>query len=153
MPEAGDKPDPPPRQEPPEYTVYKSRPSLRDRIRKPDKSILVRFKPSVYRRAVKPETADQVAAILVSPLGWVYYLPLAYGPILGWLGAGEHWSGLRRLRPPVLWLLVAGLALLYTPQEVANAATHSALATLTLTSVYFWATVTLWSVLCSNLET
>ena len=94
-----------------------------------------------------------VAAILVSPLGWVYYLPLAYGPILGWLGAGEHWSGLRRLRPPVLWLLVAGLALLYTPQEVANAATHSALATLTLTSVYFWATVTLWSVLCSNLET
>ena len=36
MPETGDKPDPPERQEPPEYTVYKSRPSLRDRIRKPD---------------------------------------------------------------------------------------------------------------------
>jgi LCP family protein required for cell wall assembly len=39
MPESGDKPDPP-RQEPPEYTVYKSRPSLRDRIRKPDLSSL-----------------------------------------------------------------------------------------------------------------
>src|SRR5688500_1092696 len=38
MPEAGDKPDPPERQEPPDYTVYKSRPSLRDRIRKPDLS-------------------------------------------------------------------------------------------------------------------
>ncbi len=36
MPETGDKPDPPERQEPPDYTVYKSRPSLRDRIRKPD---------------------------------------------------------------------------------------------------------------------
>ena len=36
MPEPGDKPDPAERQEPPEYTVYKSRPRLRDRIRKPD---------------------------------------------------------------------------------------------------------------------
>ena len=38
MPEGGDKPEPPERQEPPEYTVYRSRPSLRDRIRKPDLS-------------------------------------------------------------------------------------------------------------------
>jgi LCP family protein required for cell wall assembly len=38
MPEGGDKPEPPERQEPPEYTVYRSRPSLRDRLRKPDLS-------------------------------------------------------------------------------------------------------------------
>src|SRR3954447_23411370 len=38
MPESGDKPDPPERQEPPDYTVYKARPSLRDRIRKPSLS-------------------------------------------------------------------------------------------------------------------
>ncbi|MDX6580882.1 MAG: hypothetical protein QOI10_66 [Solirubrobacterales bacterium] len=38
MPESGDKPERPPREEPPDYTVYKSRPSLRDRIRKPDLS-------------------------------------------------------------------------------------------------------------------
>jgi LCP family protein required for cell wall assembly len=38
MPEPGDKPDEPERQEPPEYTVYRSRPSLRDRLRKPDLS-------------------------------------------------------------------------------------------------------------------
>jgi LCP family protein required for cell wall assembly len=38
MPESGDKPDPPQRQDPPEYTVYKSRPRLADRIRKPDLS-------------------------------------------------------------------------------------------------------------------
>ena len=40
MPDTGDKPDPPARQDPPEYNVYKSRPSLRDRIRKPDLSSL-----------------------------------------------------------------------------------------------------------------
>src|SRR5436190_19672026 len=40
MPEGGDKPDPPERQEPPEYNVYRSRPSLRDRIGKPDLSSL-----------------------------------------------------------------------------------------------------------------
>src|SRR3954453_8078094 len=38
MPEGGDKPEQPPRSEPPEYNVYRSRPSLRDRIGKPDLS-------------------------------------------------------------------------------------------------------------------
>ena len=38
-----------------------------------------------------------VGAILSSPLGWVYYLPLGYGPILGWMGAGSGWDGLPRL--------------------------------------------------------
>ena len=28
-----------------------------------------------------------LGAILASPLGWVYYLPLAYAPVLGWMGA------------------------------------------------------------------
>ena len=36
MPEPGDRPDDAERPEPPDYTVYKSRPSLRDRFRKPD---------------------------------------------------------------------------------------------------------------------
>ena len=35
MPEEGDKPEPPPRKDPPEYTVYRSRPSVRDRFKKP----------------------------------------------------------------------------------------------------------------------
>ena len=38
MPDAGDKPEQPERTDPPEYTVYKSRPRLSDRIRKPDLS-------------------------------------------------------------------------------------------------------------------
>ncbi|HEY8001509.1 MAG TPA: LCP family protein [Solirubrobacterales bacterium] len=38
MPDSGDKPEPPEREEPPDYTVYKSRPRLSERIRKPDLS-------------------------------------------------------------------------------------------------------------------
>jgi peptidoglycan glycosyltransferase len=42
------------------------KPYLTDRVRKPDGSTLVKFKPTEYRRAVKPETADQVAAMMES---------------------------------------------------------------------------------------
>jgi LCP family protein required for cell wall assembly len=38
MPDEGDRPQKPPADEPPEYTVYRSRPRLLDRIRKPDLS-------------------------------------------------------------------------------------------------------------------
>lgn len=85
-----------------------------------------------------------LAAILASPLGWVYYLPLAYGPILGWMGAGDAWSGLRRLSRPAVTALVVAIALLYMPQEVANAGQPSRLATATLASAYFYATALLW---------
>jgi hypothetical protein len=85
-----------------------------------------------------------LGAILASPLGWVYYLPLAYAPILGWMGAGTGWNGLRGLRRPDLSLLVVGVGLLYLPQEVANAAQPSPLATLTLASAYCYGTFLLW---------
>ncbi len=85
-----------------------------------------------------------LGAILASPLGWVYYLPLAYAPMLGWMGAREGWAGLRRLSKPALAAWVVAVALLYTPQEVANAGPPSPLATLTLASAYFYATATLW---------
>lgn len=88
-----------------------------------------------------------LAAILASPLGWVYYLPLAYVPVLGWMGAGEDWARLKQLRWPVLAALVIAIALLYTPQEVANAGQPSTLATLTLASAYFYATAMLWAIL------
>jgi hypothetical protein len=86
-----------------------------------------------------------LAAILASPLGWVYYLPLAYAPMLGWLGAADGWSRLRELRWPQVTVLVAALALLYVPQEVANSGQPSRLATLTLASSYFFGTALLWS--------
>jgi hypothetical protein len=87
-----------------------------------------------------------LAAILASPLGWVYYLPLAYAPMLGWMGAGDGWAGLRRLSRPALAAVVIAIALLYTPQEVANAGQPSPLATVTLASTYFYATGLLWGV-------
>jgi hypothetical protein len=99
-----------------------------------------------------PHVEDRVVlvlllgAILASPLGWVYYLPLAYGPILGWMGAGDGWSGVRRLTWTSTGVLAAGLALLYTPQVIANAGQPSPLATLTLASAYFYATALLWHV-------
>ena len=88
-----------------------------------------------------------LGAIIASPLGWVYYLPLAYAPLLGWMGAGNGWARLKQLPRPALAAFLIAIALLYTPQEVANAGQPSTLATLTLASAYFYATVLLWLIL------
>jgi Glycosyltransferase family 87 len=85
-----------------------------------------------------------LGAILASPLGWVYYLPLAYAPVLGWMGAGEGWARVKKLSRPALAVFVIAVALLYTPQEVANAGQPWTLATLTLATAYFYATALLW---------
>jgi hypothetical protein len=85
-----------------------------------------------------------LGAILASPLGWIYYLPLAYGPILGWMGAGRGWHGVRRLPSALLVALGLAVALLYLPQELANSLQPSRLATLTLASAYFYGTCLLW---------
>jgi hypothetical protein len=85
-----------------------------------------------------------VGAILSSPLGWVYYLPLGYGPILGWMGAGG-WNGLARVPREPLYALLAGLVLLYMPHETTAAWQPSGLASLTIGSTYFWATLALWT--------
>ena len=78
MPEAGDKPEPPERQEPPDYTVYKSRPSLRDRIRKPDLSSL----GGKFGRGDKPPKAPGTP-----DEGWNWRRVLRWVGIfaLGWL--------------------------------------------------------------------
>ena len=104
----------------------------------------VRQAPRSGRDGDRSLLALLLAALLASPLGWVYYLPLAYGPILGWMGAGDGWSAMRRLGAPALTALLAGLALLYLPQEVANAGQPSALSTATLASAYFYGTAALW---------
>jgi penicillin-binding protein A len=41
-------------------------PYLTDRARKPDGSVLVKFKPKELRRAVKPEVADEIASMMES---------------------------------------------------------------------------------------
>ena len=85
-----------------------------------------------------------VGAILSSPLGWVYYLPLGYGPILGWMGAGRGWDGLATLSRGALAGVLVGLALLYVPHETTAAWQPSGFASLTIASTYFWATLCLW---------
>jgi hypothetical protein len=82
-----------------------------------------------------------LGAILASPLGWVYYLPLAYGPMLGWLR--ERRADSRAASGGTIALFI-GLACLYIPQEVASWLKHHSIATLTLTSVYFWGVLLLW---------
>jgi hypothetical protein len=83
-------------------------------------------------------------AVLSSPLGWVYYLPLAFGPILGWMGAARDWMPIRRCTGATLALVFAGLALLYVPHEATFAGQPSGLASLTAGSAYFWGLLLVW---------
>jgi hypothetical protein len=73
-----------------------------------------------------------LASLLVSPLGWVYYLWLVFPGALG------RW---RQHTPRVA---VAGLALLMIPLVILWWFQPSGLATMTLGSVYSWGTLSLW---------
>jgi len=83
----------------------------------------------------------------------VYYLPLAYAPILGWMGAADGWSLFRRTGWSTVTALAAAVVLFYIPQEVANAGQPSRLATLTVASAYFFATALLWAVVMRSSPT
>lgn len=81
-----------------------------------------------------------LGALLASPLGWAYYVPLLMGPLLGCLaamwreGAGPRW-----------WFAaaVAGV-LLYVPDEVIGAWHKVDWQAATVGSLYFWALLLLW---------
>lgn len=75
-----------------------------------------------------------LAAMLLSPLGEVYYLVVIAAPIV---------SMLPHTRPS--WLLVVGLVLISVPYEVVDAYHGSWYASLILNSAYFWGTLALWS--------
>lgn len=85
-------------------------------------------------RAVRAASRDRalailsVAAILASPLGWIYYLPVALGPLA--------MTADLRLMFPVLGLAVPFAALAALPV--------TPWATLTLASIYGWSTLALW---------
>jgi hypothetical protein len=83
-----------------------------------------------------------LAALLVSPLGWVYYLPLVTGPLLALVVRRDLWRGSAGAA-----LALAGLALLYVPMEVTEKGQPSALATVTLASAHGWGVLLLWSAL------
>lgn len=86
-----------------------------------------------------------VGALLVSPLGWVYYLWLPLGPSLA-LAVAWRVSG-RRI-PRAIAVLSGVVAVCLTcPLIAVTAWQPSAVLTLTLGSAYFWGTLLLWSVL------
>lgn len=86
------------------------------------------------RRSVAHEFAITLfGSLLISPLGWVYYVPLALAPCL------ELWS---KRRPH---LAVFGIALALTPLFVPSAFGLKGLAATTLGSIYFWSVAVLFA--------
>jgi hypothetical protein len=81
-----------------------------------------------------------VAALLVSPLGWIYYLPLATAPVVA-LAIRRELSGPGPLR---VALAAIALAFLYVPVEVTERGQPSALATLGLACAHGWGALLLW---------
>lgn len=80
------------------------------------------------------------AALLISPLGWAYYLPLTAAPLAAvWW---RRWAGPWTLAD---YTLVAGTMLSFTPVVVSMAATDTAVGTLSVGSVSFWTTSLLWA--------
>lgn len=71
-------------------------------------------------------------AILLSPLGWIHYVPLAAGPIVGTLRGERGWS---------VGLCVMGWLLLCVPYMWLRSHGFGPLGTLTVASSYTWGTV------------
>jgi hypothetical protein len=86
-----------------------------------------------------------VAAQLLSPLGWVYYLWLPAGPIAA--------LAVRRSRSDVRWFSVRGLLGLVTifgfvaPLPVLFSFQPRGWASVSFASAYFWATLSVWILL------
>jgi alpha-1,2-mannosyltransferase len=100
-----------------------------------------------------PEAVDRsfatllVGALVISPLGWVYYLWLAIGPIaavaVAWVRRRAKMGQAARWR---FGVLAAGTcACLAVPVAALLQFQPSVVATLTLGSAYFWGTALLWA--------
>jgi hypothetical protein len=81
-----------------------------------------------------------LGALLVSPLGWVYYLWIALWPVAAVIGHAQPWT--RRL--PRDLLLIPGLAGWLWFRRTAMWGQPSVLASATFASMYFWALLSLW---------
>lgn len=86
-----------------------------------------------------------LTAQLISPLGWVYYLWFAAGPLLG------LWRSTRsRAAPSTKLFLALALPGLVCPLAFTIIWRTSALATVTIGSIYWWSTVFLWASVLSK---
>ena len=103
------------------------------------------LKPFVRRAAtLESESADHLFAVallaaqLVSPLGWVYYLWLPVAPLLAmWLTRAQPFKA----RDVAVWLALPGLL---WPLPLFTVGVHEWWQPLTLRSIYSWATLFLW---------
>jgi hypothetical protein len=80
------------------------------------------------------------AALLASPLGWMYYISLAAGPITA-LSMCHGWHRSRIVRT-CLWLIIPGLIV---PPFLTGVAGARLLSGLTLGSLYTWTILCLWA--------
>src|SRR4029450_5599499 len=79
-------------------------------------------------------------SLLISPLGWTYYVPLATGPLAGYL---------RRASPPVRWIGAIGYAFLCVPYTVMNGSYGVALG-LVVASASTWGILGLYTAAVSG---
>jgi len=97
-----------------------------------------------------PQAADRAFAILlftallVNPLGWVYYVFVAAGPVLALVLTMRHRPS--RARTRWLWLAAPGLIV---PLSVAALGT-SWWGSVTLGSIYAWMTIGVWGALLAD---
>jgi hypothetical protein len=70
-----------------------------------------------------------ILMLLIAPAGWMYYLPLAGGPLA---------ATLARSRTPSSWLWIAGSSALLFPYPLLGLGQPSAWSTVTLGSFYMW---------------
>ena len=83
--------------------------------------------------------ATLLAAFLVSPLSWIYYLFFAAGPSIATARHGAWWS--QRWRTRVSVIAMFGLTL---GPNTLTAGQPGGVATATIGSAYFWAVLGLW---------
>ena len=103
---------------------------------------LARQRPGVDVDEDVAFAAVMVTALLISPLGWMYYLPLAAGPLVAWLLAQR--APVSRAGRLLLILALPGIVL---PPIVTALGVHLPFSGLVLGSVYTWTMLLLWLVI------
>ncbi|GJL49714.1 MAG: hypothetical protein NPIRA01_09410 [Nitrospirales bacterium] len=93
------------------------------------------------------------SAILISPLGWIYYLFFLLGPLTALISRWSNrlqrhmWQEYLLQHKMRTLLLFGGISGLLVPLIGINLFQPNSLATLTLGSIYFWSTLMLWGCL------
>jgi hypothetical protein len=82
-----------------------------------------------------------LAALLISPLGWIYYLWLALGPVAAFLTSPRYATTTSGAAPR---LLRSGVVLFFFPWALTVVFQPNAVAAVIFGSIYFWALLMMW---------